>query len=58
MATDEQISQRIEQLVGEEHQLWDAEAKGEASENERQRLDELKVTLRSVLGLATPATCP
>lgn len=45
VATDEQIRQRIEQLVGEEHQLWDAEARGEASEHERQRLDELKVTL-------------
>jgi Protein of unknown function (DUF2630) len=45
VTTDEQIRQRIEQLVGEEHQLWDAEAKGEASEHERRRLDELKVTL-------------
>jgi hypothetical protein len=45
VTTDEQIRQRIEQPVGEEQQLWDAEAKGEASEHERQRLDELKVTL-------------
>lgn len=45
MTTDEQIRQRIEQLVGEEHQLWDAEAKGEASDHDRRRLDELKVTL-------------
>jgi uncharacterized protein DUF2630 len=45
MTTDEQIRQRIEQLVGEEHQLWDAEAKGEASDDERRRLDELRLTL-------------
>ena len=45
MTTDEQVRQRIEQLVGEEHKLWDAEANGEASEHDRRRLDELKVTL-------------
>jgi Protein of unknown function (DUF2630) len=45
VTTDKQIRQRIEQLVGEEHQLWEAEARGNASEHERRRLDELKVTL-------------
>jgi Protein of unknown function (DUF2630) len=45
MTTDEQIRERIEHLVGEEHKLWDAEARGEASEHDRRRLDELKVTL-------------
>jgi hypothetical protein len=45
VATDEQIRKRIEQLVGEEHELWDAEARGEASDHDRRRLDELKLTL-------------
>jgi hypothetical protein len=45
VTTDEQIRQRIEELVREELQLWDAEARGEASEHDRRRLDELKVTL-------------
>ena len=45
MATDEEIRERIEALVGEEHRLWEAEASGAAGEGERRRLDELKVTL-------------
>jgi hypothetical protein len=45
VATDEQIRERIEELVGEEHRLWEAEARGEATEGGRRRLDELKVTL-------------
>jgi hypothetical protein len=45
MASDEQIRSRIEELVGEEHELWNAESRGEATERDRRRLDELKLTL-------------
>jgi hypothetical protein len=45
VATDDEIRARIEELVSEEHQLWDAEARGEATEDDRRRLDGLKVTL-------------
>ena len=42
---DAQVRARIEQLVAEEHQLWDAEAAGSASPADRERLQELKVGL-------------
>jgi hypothetical protein len=42
---DQQIHGRIEQLVSEEHELWSREAEGTASEDERRRLDAVKVTL-------------
>lgn len=42
---DAQIHSRIEQLVTEEHELWEREATGTASSDERQRLDALKVSL-------------
>jgi hypothetical protein len=42
---DEQVRQRIEALVAEEHRLWDAEAAGSGSNDDRRRLDELKVSL-------------
>jgi hypothetical protein len=42
---DNQIHGRIEQLVAEEHQLWDREASGQGSEDERERLQALKVSL-------------
>jgi hypothetical protein len=42
---DDQIHGRIEQLVAEEHKLWSEESSGQASEDERRRLDELKVSL-------------
>ena len=45
MATDEQIRSRIEELVSEEHQLWEAESRGEATEADRARLGELKIAL-------------
>ena len=45
MATDEEIRSRIEQLVGEEHRLWDAEASGAATEIDRERLQDVKVML-------------
>ena len=40
-----QIHGRIENLVSEEHSLWEREAAGEAPDTDRQRLDSLKVTL-------------
>lgn len=45
MATEKKIRSRIEELVGEEHRLWEAESRGEADENDRRRLDEVKLTL-------------
>jgi Protein of unknown function (DUF2630) len=40
-----QVHATIEELVAEEHELWDREAAGDASESDRLRLDELKVSL-------------
>jgi Protein of unknown function (DUF2630) len=42
---DSQIHGTIEQLVAEEHQLWEREAAGNATDADRQRLQELKVLL-------------
>jgi hypothetical protein len=42
---DSQIHGSIERLVAEEHELWQREAAGEASESDRQRLEELKISL-------------
>jgi Protein of unknown function (DUF2630) len=42
---DNQIHGRIEQLVAEEHKLWSDEASGHGSEEDRRRLEELKVSL-------------
>jgi hypothetical protein len=42
---DSQVHGTIERLVAEEHELWEREAAGNASESDRQRLDELKVSL-------------
>jgi hypothetical protein len=42
---DAQIQARIEELVAEEHRLWDAEATGNATPDDRARLAELKVGL-------------
>ena len=42
---DPQIHQSIEQLVAEEHELWEREAAGAATDDDRQRLDALKVSL-------------
>ena len=42
---DTQVHGRIEQLVAEEHELWDREAAGNGTESDRQRLRELKVSL-------------
>jgi len=42
---DAKLQQRIEELVAEEHQLWDAESSGNATDDDRRRLQELKVGL-------------
>jgi Protein of unknown function (DUF2630) len=45
MAGDGEISKSIDELVQEEHRLWEAESRGEAGETERRRLAEVKVAL-------------
>jgi len=42
---DERIHGRIEELVAEEHELWEREARGVASEDDRLRLEAVKVSL-------------
>jgi hypothetical protein len=42
---DAQIHSMIEQLVAEEHRLWDDEAKGGNTEADSQKLAEVKVAL-------------
>ncbi|HEY4346122.1 MAG TPA: DUF2630 family protein [Gaiellaceae bacterium] len=42
---DPQIHGTIEQLVSEEHELWEREAAGHGTDADRQRMDELKVSL-------------
>jgi hypothetical protein len=42
---DPQIHGTIEQLVAEEHELWERESAGNASEADRQRMEEPKVSL-------------
>lgn len=42
---DPQIHGTIEQLVAEEHELWERESNGTATENDRGRLQELRVSL-------------
>jgi Protein of unknown function (DUF2630) len=43
--TDEQIHGRIEELVAEEHELWEREARGGATDADRQRLQDVGVSL-------------
>jgi hypothetical protein len=40
-----QIHGTIEQLVAEEHELWERESSGNATDADRRRLQELKVPL-------------
>ena len=42
---DAGIHESIEQLVAEEHELWDREASGAATAADRRRLAEVKVSL-------------
>ena len=42
---DAQVHGSIEKLVAEEHELWEREAAGNATEEDRQRLESIKVSL-------------
>jgi hypothetical protein len=42
---DSQIHNSIEQLVEEEHELWEREASGIATDDDRRRLEAIKVSL-------------
>jgi hypothetical protein len=42
---DRQIHENIEQLVAEEHELWQRESAGHAQDADRERMRELKVSL-------------
>ena len=42
---DPRIHGTIEELVAEEHELWQRESEGTASEDDRRRLEALKVSL-------------
>jgi hypothetical protein len=42
---DPQIHGAIEELVAEEHELWQRESAGQASEADRQRLEEIRISL-------------
>jgi hypothetical protein len=42
---DSEIHGSIEQLVAEEHELWDRQASGGATDADRRRLEEVKVSL-------------
>jgi hypothetical protein len=42
---DAQIHGTIEELVAEEHDLWEREAAGSASDQDRRRLEDVKVSL-------------
>ena len=42
---DPQIHGKIEQLVADEHELWEREAAGSATDADRQRLQQLQVAL-------------
>ena len=42
---DSAIHASIEELVAEEHELWDREAAGQATDADRRRLGEVKVSL-------------
>ena len=45
MADDNQIHGTIEQLVAEEHELWQREAAGQSSDSDRSRLAQIRVSL-------------
>jgi Protein of unknown function (DUF2630) len=42
---DRQIHASIDEMVSEEHRLWERESAGEASEADRERLEALRVSL-------------
>ena len=51
---DTNIHGSIEQLVAEEHELWEREASGSATDGDRQRLEEVKVSLDQCWDLLRP----
>ena len=42
---DQQVHGTIEQLVNEEHELWQRESDGTATDSDRRRLEAVKVSL-------------
>jgi hypothetical protein len=48
---DAQIHGTVEKLVAEEHELWERESAGAATDADRQRLQEVKVSLDQVWDL-------
>lgn len=42
---DQRVIDRINELAREEHELWEREGRGETTEGERERLQNLEVTL-------------
>jgi Protein of unknown function (DUF2630) len=42
---DNEIHAHIEKLVAEEHELWERESQGNATDSERERMAQLKVAL-------------
>ena len=42
---DPEIHGSIDRMVAEEHELWQREAAGEATDSDRQRLESLRVSL-------------
>jgi uncharacterized protein DUF2630 len=42
---DQEIHGTIEQLVAEEHELWERESAGQATDDDRHRLRQLRVSL-------------
>ena len=45
MAEDSGVHDTIEQLVAEEHELWDRESAGQASDADRERVKAIQVQL-------------
>ena len=45
MADDANVHGEIERLVAEEHELWERESGGTATESDRRRLEDVKVAL-------------
>jgi Protein of unknown function (DUF2630) len=43
--SDENVIERINELAKDEHELWERESRGEATDSDRDRLKDLQVTL-------------
>ena len=43
--SDNDVQGMIESLVREEHELWDRESRGESTDSDRRRLNDIKVQL-------------